>query len=130
MRVSTVVLRLTATAVAAAAMLGAAAAPAGAWPYPLNPYDIRFLDTVRGTFPGDDDQLLTVGKQMCRLLYTGLTNQAAIEQTAAQHGVSVDQAAHMMRAACGNLCTTAPGQPVGGRTAATICAASSAPTAS
>ena len=109
MRESVVIIRLAAAAVAAGATLSAAAAPAGAWPYPLNPYDIRFLDTVRGAFPGDDDQLLTVGKQMCRLLYTGLTNQGVIEQTAEHYAVSQDQAAHMMRAARSNLCTTAPG---------------------
>lgn len=55
----------------AAAALGVTAAPAGAWPYPFTPDQVAYLNTVRGNFPGDDDQLVTAGLQACRLLYTG-----------------------------------------------------------
>jgi hypothetical protein len=53
-------------AVAAAALLGAAGVPASAWPLPLTSDEVNYLNSVRGGFPGDDDQLLLAGKQMCR----------------------------------------------------------------
>jgi Protein of unknown function (DUF732) len=63
----------------------------------------------RGNFPGDDDQLLIVGRQMCRLLYTGQSASAVIATTADQYAASPDQAAALLRAARGTLCTQAPG---------------------
>ena len=101
---------MVAAGLAAATMLGAAAAPASAWPLPLTPEDVRYLNAVRGNFPvGDDDGLLMAGKQACRLLYTGQTSQAVIDATASQYGASPDQAAGLVSAARGTMCTQAQG---------------------
>ena len=101
--------RLAAAAAAAGALLTAATGPASAWPIPLTSDDIRFLNTARGTFPGDDDELLQAGKYMCHLLYSGQPSAAVIDQVGAEHGASHDQAAKLMGAARGSLCRMAPG---------------------
>ncbi|WP_321180998.1 DUF732 domain-containing protein [Mycolicibacterium sp.] len=93
----------------AAAALGVTAAPAGAWPYPFTPDQVAYLNTVRGNFPGDDDQLVTAGLQACRLLYTGQSAQQAVDATAAQYGATPDQARVVVQAARGTMCTQAPG---------------------
>jgi hypothetical protein len=98
-----------ATALAAGALLGAAAAPAAAWPITLTQEDTNYLNQVRGVFPGDDDQLLLVGRQICRGLMTGQGTQGAIDSAAAQYGATPDQAATAVRAAHGTYCTSAPG---------------------
>jgi hypothetical protein len=100
---------LIATALAAGALLLATAAPAAPWPPPLTSDDTNFLNAARGAFPGDDDQLSLVGRQMCRMLYTGQPSSAVIDATAAQYGASPEQAARVLRAARGTLCTQAPG---------------------
>ncbi|HXO50352.1 MAG TPA: DUF732 domain-containing protein [Mycobacterium sp.] len=93
-----------------------AAAPFGsqprayAWPIPLTPDQTSFLKTARGTgFPGDDDQLLMAGESICHQLYSGQSAPAVIDSTAGQYGASPDQAAAVLRAARGTLCTQAPG---------------------
>ncbi len=98
-------------ALAAAAMLGATATagPVSAWPLPLSLDEVNYLNAVRGNFPGDDDQLLLAGKQACRLLYTGQGAQAVIDSTAGQYGASQGQAAGLVSAARGTMCTQAPG---------------------
>lgn len=101
--------RVIATALAAGAMLGAAVSPAAAWPLPLTSDDTNYLNAVRGNFPGNDDQLLLAGKQACRLLYTGQPASAVIATTAAQYGAGTDQAATLVNAARGTMCTQAPG---------------------
>ncbi|SUA31431.1 Protein of uncharacterised function (DUF732) [Mycolicibacterium fortuitum] len=98
-----------AAALAGAAVVGAAAGPAAAWPIPLTSDEINYLNATRGAFPGDDDQRLLAGRQMCRGLYTGQSAQAVIDAAAAQYGASPDQAAAALRAARGTLCTQAPG---------------------
>lgn len=91
-------------------LLGVAAVPpAVAWPIPLSPDEINFLNGVRGSFPGDDDQLLLAGKQACRLLYTGQSAQSVIDATAGQYAASPGQAAGLVGAARGTMCTQAPG---------------------
>jgi hypothetical protein len=74
----------------------------------LTSEDVNYLSAVRGVFPGDDDQLLLVGKQMCRLLYTGQPASAVVDSTAAQCGASPAQAAGALNAARGTMCTQAP----------------------
>jgi Protein of unknown function (DUF732) len=101
--------RLIAPVLTAGTLLAATAAPAAAWPIPLTSDEIKFLNSARGTFPGDDDQLLLVGRQMCRMLYTGQGSQAVIDATAAQYAASPHQAASVLSAARGTLCTQAPG---------------------
>lgn len=101
--------RMIATTLAAGAMLGAATAPASAWPIPLTSVEVNYLNGVRGNFPGDDDQLLLAGKQACRLLYTGQPRQAVVDSVAGQYGASPDQAAQLVNAARGTMCTQAPG---------------------
>lgn len=101
--------RVMTTAIAVGIVLGAAASPASAWPLPLTSEDNSFLNSVRGTFPGDDDQLLLAGRQACRQLYTGQGTPTVISQTAAQYGASPDQAAALVSAARGTYCTQAPG---------------------
>jgi hypothetical protein len=100
-------IRIIATALAAGTMLGAAAATASAWPLPMTSDDINYLNAVRGAFPGDDDQLLMAGKQACRLLYTGQPRQAVIDSTGGQYNASPDQAAALVSAARGTMCTQA-----------------------
>jgi len=71
--------RLIATMLAAGALLGTTAVPAAAWPLPLTSDDVSFLNAARGRFPGDDDQLLMAGRQMCRLLYTGQSSSVVVD---------------------------------------------------
>jgi len=101
--------RFVSISLATAALLVTTAAPASAWPIPLTTDQTRFLNAVRGNFPGDDDQLLLVGEQMCHLLYSGQPSSAVIDTTAGQYGASSDQAAVVLRAARRTLCTQAPG---------------------
>jgi hypothetical protein len=103
------IVRIVGAALAAGALLGATGAPAGAWPIPLTDVDYRFLNATRGVFPGDDDQLLLAGRQICRLLYTGQHNQDAIDAMVGQYGATPDQAAVAVRAARSTYCTQAPG---------------------
>ncbi len=91
------------------AVLGATAPEAGAWPIPLTAQDTTYLKATRGVFPGDDDQLLLVGREMCRLLYTGTPAQAVIDQMAGQYAATPDQTAVALRAARRAYCTQAPG---------------------
>jgi hypothetical protein len=102
-------IRMLVVGVAAGALLGGAAAPAVAWPIPLTSEDLNFLSSVRGNFPGNDDQLLLAGRQACHQLYTGQPAQAVIDATAGQYGASPAQAAALVSAARGNFCTQAPG---------------------
>lgn len=101
--------RLVAATLVVGGMLGAVAAPAGAYPLPLTSEDVNYLNAVRGVFPGDDDTLLIVGRQMCRQLYTGQPAAAVIDATASEYGASPDQATVALRAARGAYCTQAPG---------------------
>ncbi|CDO27705.1 DUF732 domain-containing protein [Mycolicibacterium porcinum] len=89
--------------------LGATAPQAAAWPMPLTAEDTTYLKATRGVFPGDDDQLLLVGREMCRLLYTGTPAQAVIDQMAGQYAATPDQTAVALRAARRAYCTQAPG---------------------
>ncbi|MDV3126739.1 DUF732 domain-containing protein [Mycobacterium sp. 21AC1] len=93
----------------AGALLGSTAAPATAWPIPLTSDDLNFLDAARGNFPGDDDQLLLVGRQVCRMLYTGQRSPEVIDAIAVQYAATPNQAASVLRAARGTFCTQAPG---------------------
>ena len=102
-------LRTVVISAAAGALLYGATAPAAAWPIALSPDEVSFLDGVRGNFPGNDDQLLLAGKQACRQLYTGQPAQAVIDATAAGYGASPAQAAGLVNAARGTMCTQAPG---------------------
>lgn len=49
-----------------------------------------------------------MGREMCRLLYTGTPSSAVIDQMAAQYGASPDQAGVALRAARRSYCTQAP----------------------
>jgi hypothetical protein len=49
------------------------------------------------------------GKQACRLLYSGQSAQVVVDATAAQYGASPGQAAGLVSAARGTMCTAAPG---------------------
>ncbi|OLP02224.1 hypothetical protein BVU76_11280 [Mycolicibacterium porcinum] len=90
-------------------LFGATAPQAAAWPIPLTSEDNTYLKATRGVFPGDDDQLLLVGREMCRLLYTGTPAQAVIDQMAGQYAATPQQAAVALRAARRAYCTQAPG---------------------
>lgn len=89
-------------------VLGGTAPEAAAWPLPLTGEDNTYLKATRGVFPGDDDQLLMVGREMCRLLYTGTPAQAVIDQMAGQYAATPQQAAVALRAARRSYCTQAP----------------------
>jgi hypothetical protein len=104
------VLWVVATSSTATLMGVWAAAPAYAWPIPLTPDQTSFLNTARSTgFPGGDDDLPMAGEQICHLLYSGQPASAVIDSTAGRYGASPDQAAAVLRAARGTLCTQAPG---------------------
>jgi Protein of unknown function (DUF732) len=109
MSASKLTVRVIATALSVGALLSAAVTPASAWPLPLTSDDVNFLNATRGQFPGDDDQLLLVGQQVCRSLYTGQPSSAVIDATAAQYAATPGQAAIVVRAARNTLCTQAPG---------------------
>lgn len=100
--------RFLSAALVAGALLGAATTTAGAWPIPLTDVDNNFLNSARGAFPASDDQLLTMGRYGCRLLYTGSTVEDAVNNLAASNGASPDQARGVLNAATGTLCTQAP----------------------
>lgn len=100
--------RLAAIA-AAAGTLGAVAGPASAYPIPLTNDDTRFLNMTRGKFPGDDDQLMVAGRQVCQMLYAGRGASGAIDQLAADYGTGPKEADIVVRAARGTYCTQAPG---------------------
>jgi hypothetical protein len=100
---------LLAAALAASALLGTTVAPAAAWPIPLTAEDHSFLNATRGNFPGNDDQLLTAGRQACRLLYTGQSASAVVDSLAAQYAATPAQASTVVSAARGTYCTQAPG---------------------
>jgi hypothetical protein len=99
--------RTIATALALAASLGAAAAPAAATPEHPTPEEINFVNAVRGTFPGDDAQLIRAGEQACTMLaYTGQPHSAEL---AAAYGASPDQVANLVNAAHDIICPYLPG---------------------
>ncbi len=91
------------------AVLGATAPQAAAWPIPLTAQDTNYLKATRGVFPGDDDQLLLVGREMCRLLYTGTPAQAVIDQMAGQYAGHTGSGLGALRAARRAYCTQSPG---------------------
>lgn len=90
-------------------LFGVTAPQAAAWPIPLTAEDTNYLKATRGVFPGDDDQLLLVGREMCRLLYTGTPAQAVIDQMSGQYAATPQQTAVALRAARRAYCTQAPG---------------------
>lgn len=102
-------IRILAGALTVGTLLGGTAVPAAAWPIPLTSDDINFLDAARGNFPGNDDQLLLVGRQVCRMLYTGQRSPQVIDAIAVQYAATPDQAARVLNAARGTFCTQAPG---------------------
>lgn len=102
-------IRMVAAALAAGTLLSVTTVSAAAYPLPLTQQDINFLNASRGNFPGDDDTLLIVGRQMCRMLFTGQSSQAVIDSMAGQYGASPEGAAIVLGAARGNYCTSAPG---------------------
>ncbi|WP_193045791.1 DUF732 domain-containing protein [Mycolicibacterium baixiangningiae] len=101
--------RLLAATITAGVLLGASVGPAAAWPIPLTAEDNAFLGATRGKFPGNDDQLLTAGRQACRMLYSGQPANAVIDSIAAQYAAAPGQAAIVLNAARGTYCTQAPG---------------------
>ena len=93
----------------AGVLLGATAAPASAWPIPLTPDQNSYLNAARAAgFPGDDDALVMAGEQACRLLYSAQRAPAVTDAITAQFGADLGQAAGIVRAARGTLCTQAP----------------------
>ena len=103
-------IRTLVVTVGAGAVLSAAAGTASAWPIPITGQQQSFINQARGAgFPGDNDQVLTAGLQACRLLYTGQGTQGAAATLAGQYGTSPEQAAALVSAAHGIMCTQAPG---------------------
>lgn len=102
--------RALAVTLGAGALLSTAVGTASAWPIPITGQQQSFINQARGAgFPGDDDQVLTAGLQACRLLYTGQGTQGAAGSLAGQYGTSPEQAAALVNAAHGIMCTQAPG---------------------
>jgi hypothetical protein len=103
--------RVVAAALATGALFAAAAAvPAAAYPLPLTAEDTNYLNAAHASgFPGDDDVLLIVGRQMCRQLFTGQSASDVIGSISGEYGASPAQTASVLRAARGAYCTSAPG---------------------
>ena len=102
--------RLVSTTLAVGALLGAAAAPAEASPSQPTPEEMNFLNVVRGSFPGDDAQLVLAGEQACVMLaYSGQPGSAVSGQIGARYGASPDQAANLVKAAHSIICPYLPG---------------------
>lgn len=102
-------MRLGAIVFAAGAVLGLTAGPAGAWPVPLTGDDTKYLNMTRGKFPGDDDQLILAGRQVCNMLYNGRGAAGATDQLTSDYGVGPKEAGIVVRAARSTYCTQAPG---------------------
>lgn len=103
-------IRILTAALGAGALLAFAGGTAAAWPIPITPEQQNFINQARGAgFPGDDDQILLAGQQACRALYTRQGVQGAIDTVAGPNGATPEQAAGLVRAARGTLCTQAPG---------------------
>jgi hypothetical protein len=102
--------RVIGTALAVGALLGVAAAPAAASPTHPTPEEITFLNVVRGNFPGDDHQLVTVGEQVCTMLAYRMVPPSDLPGLIAnQYGASPEQAAGLVRAAHDIICPYLPG---------------------
>ncbi|MCV7251142.1 DUF732 domain-containing protein [Mycobacterium hackensackense] len=102
--------RVLAATLGACTFLGLAAGTAQAWPIPITPEQQNFIDQARGAgFPGGDDQILMAGQQACRALYMRQGVQGAIDTVAGPNGATPEQAAALVQAARGTLCTQAPG---------------------
>lgn len=103
-------IRILTAALGAGALLAFAGGTAAAWPIPITPEQQNFINQARGAgFPGDDDQILMAGQQACRALYVRQGVQGAIDTVAGPNGATPEQAAGLVRAARGTLCTQAPG---------------------
>lgn len=102
--------RALAVTFGAGGLLWTAVGTAWAWPVPITGEQLSFINQSRNAgFPGDDDQVLTAGLQACRLLYTGQGTRGAAGTLAGQYGTSPEQAAALVSAAHGIMCTQAPG---------------------
>ncbi|GAS95694.1 MULTISPECIES: DUF732 domain-containing protein [Mycolicibacterium] len=107
---SQMLVRATAAALAGAAALTVTAAPASAWPIPITGEQQNFINQARNAgFPGGDDNILMAGMQACRVLYMRQGHDAAVASVIAPYGASPQQAAALVGAARGILCTQAPG---------------------
>ena len=103
------IIRLASAALAAGALLAGTAGTAAAWPIPITPEQQNFISQARGAgFPGGDDQILMAGQQACRALYINQGVQGAIDAVAGPNGATPEQAAGLVRAARGTMCTQAP----------------------
>lgn len=99
-----------AAALATASALTVGTAPASAWPIPFTAEQQRFIEQSRAAgFPGNDDAIMTAGLQACRVLYAGQGQNAALAAVTAPYGASPAQAAALVSAARGTMCTQAPG---------------------
>lgn len=101
--------RFAAGAAAAGVLLGTATGIAAAWPTPLTDLQIQYVNSARASFPASDDTLMMMGMQMCRGLYTGKHAPDVIGEASGAYGASPEQAAGVLAAARGALCTQAPG---------------------
>ena len=107
---STLFIRAAAIAVGSGALLAGAVQPAGAWPIPITPEEQNYITRAHATgFPGDDDQMLMAGRQACQMLYSGQHAQDVANTLAGRYNADPGQAAALVRAARGILCTQAPG---------------------
>lgn len=103
--------RVITAALTAGALLGAAATvPAAAYPLPLTSEDTNYLNAARASgFPGDDDVLLIVGRQMCQQLMTGHSASDVIGAISGEYNATPDATGAVLRAARGTYCTSARG---------------------
>lgn len=104
------VIRAVVIAMGSGALLAGAVAPAGAWPIPITAEEQNFINRAHATgFPGDDDQMLLVGRQACQMLMTGTNTQDAADGLAGRYGVDPAQARAVVGLAHSILCTSARG---------------------
>jgi hypothetical protein len=71
---------------------------------------MNFLNVVRGTFPGDDRQLVEAGEQVCMMLAYRMAPPSDLPgHLAAAKGASPEQAANLVTAAHDIICPYVPG---------------------
>lgn len=101
--------RVVGTALMFGGMAVAAAAPAVAHPDNPTPEEVNFLNVVRGTFPGDDRQLVETGEQVCTLLaWAGMPEPAVSDLLVSQRGATPEQASNLVRVAHDIVCPYIP----------------------
>ena len=72
--------------------------------------EATYINTVRGNYPGDDAQLLKMGRGTCNMLLGGVITGYVVQDLASHEGITKQAADQLMDAAMLYVC---PGLTVG-----------------